>query len=194
MRRAELRRTLLKRTTRKRMTTDATPTPDDRRKVRMKDFYFTIGVAVVQWQHVEVELNELFCLLVGGDDRVASAVFSTITSFPTKLRMVKAAALVRFGESNLFGQCKRLCKYLEDVEGGRNRIAHFMMYWDIPAGEDFKVLMPPLKTSDIENRTKEFAKASEKIRNFIAQVKVALAAGSPTRSTTPKKTTEQKAP
>ncbi len=180
------------------MTTDAEATPSDLRKARMKDFYFTIGVAMVQWQHVEYELNELFCVLVGSDHRVASAVFSTITSFPTKLRMVKAAALVRLGETDLFDQCRRLCKYLdEDVEGSRNRIAHFMMYWDIPAGEDLENLEdkidwylaptpfdavrrrkgePPLKTSDIENRTKEFAKASEKIRNFIAQVKAALAA------------------
>jgi hypothetical protein len=180
------------------MTTDEGPTPSDLRKAKMKEFYFTIGVAMVRWQDVEFELNELFCVLVGADHKVASAIFSTITSFPTKLRMVKAAAVVRLGETNLFDQCKRLCKYLEDekVEGSRNQIAHFMMYWDIPSGEDLKILEdkidwhlaptpfdvvrrrkgePPLRISDIESRAKEFDEASEKIRNFIAQVKAFLA-------------------
>jgi hypothetical protein len=71
-----------------------------------------------------------------------------------------------------------------------------MMYWDIPAGEDLKILEvkidwhlaptpfdvvrrrkgePPLRISDIESRTKEFGEASEKIRDFIAQVKEFLA-------------------
>jgi hypothetical protein len=174
-------------------TTDARPTL---RKAKMKEFYFTIGVAIVQWQRVEFELNELFCVLVGADHKVASAVFSTITSFPTKLRMIKAAAVVRLGETNLSDQCKRLCKDLEEKERSRNQIAHFMMYWDIPAGEDLKILEdkidwhlaptpfdvvrrrkgePPLRISDIESRTKEFGEASEKIRDFIAQVKAFLA-------------------
>jgi hypothetical protein len=169
------------------------PTP---RKAKTKEFYSTIGVAMVQWQHVEFELNELFCVLVGADHKVASAVFSTIPSFPTKLRMVKAAAVARLGEANLFDQCKHLCKYLDERVRSRNQIAHFMMYWDIPAGEDLKILEdkidwhlaptpfdvvrrrkgePPLRISDIESRTKEFGEASEKIRDFIAQVKEFLA-------------------
>ena len=168
-------------------------TPDDRRKARMKDFYFTIGVAVVQWHHVEDELTKLFCTLVGGESRVASAVFNTVPSFPTKLRMVKTAVLVRLGETDLFERCKRLCKYLdEDIEQKRNQIAHFKMYYDMPedaleekvdwylAPSVFDAVRrrkgePPLKVSDIENRTKEFAKASERIRDFTAQVKATLA-------------------
>jgi hypothetical protein len=55
--------------------------------------------------------------------------------------MVKAAAVIRLGETKLFDQCRRLCKYLnEEVAGGRNQIAHFMMYWDIPEVEDLKTL------------------------------------------------------
>jgi hypothetical protein len=147
------------------MTTDAEATPSDLRKARMKDFYFTIGVAMVQWQHVEYELNELFCVLVGSDHRVASAVFSTITSFPTKLRMVKAAALVRLGETDLFDQCRRLSKYLdEDVEGSRNRIAHFMMYWDIPAGEDLEILEDVSRANTIR-RGCDDARASRHLRS-----------------------------
>ena len=46
------------------------------------------------------------------------------------MRSDQAAAVARLGEANLFDQCKRLCKYLDD----------FMMYWDIPAGEDLKIL------------------------------------------------------
>ena len=46
------------------MTTNEGPT---RRKAKMKEFYSTIGVAMVQWQRVEFELNELFCVLVGTD-------------------------------------------------------------------------------------------------------------------------------
>jgi hypothetical protein len=88
------------------MTTDEGPTP---RKAKMKEFYSTIGVAMVQWQHVEFELNELFCVLVGADHKVASAVFSTIPSFPTKLRMVKAAAVwVRLISSTSVSDCARI--------------------------------------------------------------------------------------
>jgi hypothetical protein len=66
-----------------------TPTPSDLIKKKLKDFYFAVGVAMVRWQDVEFELNELFCTLIGADHATASAVFSTVPSFPTKLKMVR---------------------------------------------------------------------------------------------------------
>jgi hypothetical protein len=173
-----------------------TPTPSDLIKKKLKDFYFAVGVAMVRWQDVEFELNELFCTLTGADHATASAVFNTVPSFPTKLKMVRAAALVRLGGTDLFKLCKDdLCKHLGDVEGKRNQIAHFMMFQDPPAATDLKEFAekmdwhlaptrfdalrrlkgePPLKTSDIKSRTSEFGEAAKKIRDFNAQVKAML--------------------
>jgi hypothetical protein len=179
------------------MTTDTTPS--DLLKAKIKEFYFAVGVAMVRWQDVQFELTELFYTLVGGDHAIVSAVFNTVPSFPTKVRMVKAAALLRLANTDLLKPCNDLCKCLNDDKGvqrKRNQIAHYMMYHDPPEGEnldpktfadkyafylgpqmfDAQQRRTQLKTTDIENRTKEFGEAAKRIRDFNAQVKASLAA------------------
>jgi hypothetical protein len=99
---------------------------------RLKEFYFAVGVGMTQWQYVEFELTQLFSILVKTEDGTASAVFNSVPSFPTKLKMVQAAAAVRLAEPKLFKQCIVLCKRLEDTSGKRNELAHFMLFKDLP--------------------------------------------------------------
>jgi hypothetical protein len=183
------------------MTTDAESEPPTRRRAdKLKEFYFAVGVAMVRWQDVDFELTRLFCLLVGGERSIASAVFNTVPSFPTKLRMVKAAAAIRLADTNLFKLCDQLCDDLDDTQRKRNQIAHFMLLQDSPVGDGMnskklaeeiewylapstidgarywrhKGKPPQLKISDIESRTQQFGEASDKIRDFVKQVEAAL--------------------
>jgi hypothetical protein len=171
---------------------------------KLKAFYFAIGAAMTQWQSVELELTQLFCILVRPEDGTASAVFNVVRSFPTKLEMVKAAAAVRLAKSKLIEPCIRLCKRLERTATKRNELAHFTLYqkavvhkgneqidpekvareidWYLaPTAFDGARYMryqgkpPQLKLVDIQSHAKAFSDASKDIRDFTKQVQAALA-------------------
>ena len=165
---------------------------------KLKEFYFAVGVAITLWQSVEFELTQLFCILVRAEDGAASAVFNAVPSFPTKLRMVKAAAAVRLTKSNLFEPCIKLCKHLEAVAKKRDQLAHFTLIKELPNERDLEKLAkgldlylaptpfdgarnwrhkgnpPRLKLAEIRSRATEFNDVSEKIRGFSEQVEAAL--------------------
>src|SRR5438874_7324144 len=94
---------------------------------KLRRMYFAMGVAMTQWQHVEMGLTQLFTLLVQSDSNVASAVFNAVPSLPTKLKMVRAAASVRL-PADLAKECFKLCGRLDQKAKKRNEIAHFMLY------------------------------------------------------------------
>ena len=168
---------------------------------KLKEFYLAVGVGMTQWQSVELELTQLFCILVRPEDGTASAVFNAVPSFPTKLKMVKAAATVRLAESELIEPCNRLCKRLKDTNGKRNQLAHFTLYQNPPdVGEkiDLEKMAreidwylaptafdgarylrhegkpPQLKLADIQSHAKAFSDASNDIRAFTERVQAAL--------------------
>jgi hypothetical protein len=162
---------------------------------KLKELYFAIGVATTHWQWVEMELTQLFSVLVWTRDGTASAVFNTVPSFPTKLRMVKAAAAVRLAETDLLKPCIQLCDRLGTTATKRNELAHYMLFQQSPMGNfhieevdwylsptafdgardwRHKGKPPRLKIEDIQNRTKAFREASIEIRNFSWRVQKAL--------------------
>jgi hypothetical protein len=95
---------------------------------KLGKLYFAVGVALAAWQSVETNLTQLFCILVRPEDGTASAAFNAFPSFPTKLRMLEAAAAVRLAESNLLKPCVGLCKRLEGVARKRNQLVHFTLF------------------------------------------------------------------
>jgi hypothetical protein len=106
-------------------------------------------VAITQWQYVELELTQLFSILVNAKPSgVVSAVFSSVLNFNTKLKMVEAAAFVTLRDTPLFKECEEIQTRLEKKARKRNQIAHFMLHQ--------KALMlsasDPLPTMEAMNR------------------------------------------
>ena len=96
---------------------------------KIRNIYFSIGVAITQWQYVELELTQLFSILVNAKPSgVASAVFSSVLNFNTKLKMVEAAAFVTLRDTPLFKECEEIQTRLEKKARKRNQIAHFMLH------------------------------------------------------------------
>jgi len=86
-------------------------------------------VAITQWQYVELELTQLFSILVNAKPSgVVSAVFSSVLNFNTKLKMVEAAAFVTLRDTPLFKECEEIQTRLEKKARKRNQIAHFILH------------------------------------------------------------------
>ena len=86
-------------------------------------------MAITQWQYVELELTQLFSILVNAKPSgVVSAVFSSVLNFNTKLKMVEAAAFVTLRDTPLFKECEEIQTRLEKKARKRNQIAHFMLH------------------------------------------------------------------
>lgn len=95
---------------------------------KIQRMYFTIGLAVTQWQQVEQALTQLFCILFRPNEGAASAVLTSVMGFRNKLDMIRSAAAVQLSGSDLLDECLNVCDRLERKAKKRNEIVHFMLY------------------------------------------------------------------
>jgi len=164
---------------------------------KIRKIYFAVGVAITNWQHVEMALTQLFTILLNSKPSgAASAVFSSVLSFRTKLMMVDAAAYVVLRHSPLFTEWDSLQKRLDKKSRKRNEIAHFMLHQKaigygpndpVPTLEELNREIdwylqpsafdgayrqkypdgaPTLTTTDVMNRARAFTKASQDVWEF----------------------------
>src|SRR5207248_1853684 len=137
--------------------------------------------------------------LVHTGDGTASAVFNSVTSVPSKLEMIRAAAAVRLAHSELGDDCMKLCDRVQKVSGKRNQIAHYMLYQRAVVGQiNVETLnkqidwylsptafdgawrwrhgdnMPELTSDDIMKRAEAFIAVNKEIWDFAEKVRDAL--------------------
>jgi hypothetical protein len=97
---------------------------------KISKFYIAVGLAITQWQHVEMALTQLFMILLDAKTgAAASAAFAAVHSFRTKLSMVDAASYVVLRDTPLFAEWTSIHNKLKNgLAQKRNEIAHFMPY------------------------------------------------------------------
>jgi hypothetical protein len=97
---------------------------------RIRKIYFAVGLAITQWQQIELGLTQLFIVLLNAKTgTAASTAFSAAgLNFRTKLAMVDAASFVMLRDTPLFVEWNAIRDRLEKKARNRNQIAHFMLY------------------------------------------------------------------
>jgi hypothetical protein len=163
---------------------------------KLHDIYFALGVAIAQWQQVEMALTQLFVLLINSDGGAASAAFNRVHSPMNRLEMVMASASVRLKDNpTLFNECTTICKRLKNEVKKRNQLAHFSLYQRPPESienaEDvdwylrptafdgaiewrYKHGVPELTTNEIKDCIASFQKAAKELWDFSEKVRAAL--------------------
>jgi hypothetical protein len=94
-------------------------------ETEIKDFTESVGLAILEWQKVEMALFLIFNTLIGASDkRLSSAAFYSVVGLRTRLEMVNAVAVIALADSPLLTEWKALCTKISDLSKRRNALAH----------------------------------------------------------------------
>jgi hypothetical protein len=114
---------------------------------RQQDFMETLANAITQWQHVEMELFQIFAALVKSEDGknyvAISAAFHSVVNFNTRLEMTHAAARAVL-TAEPFNIWLGLHKRMSERVKKRNALVHFMLMGDATEGALIWHLQPSI--------------------------------------------------
>src|SRR5438270_620164 len=115
---------------------------------RQQAFMETLANAITQWQHVEMELFQIFAALVKSEDGknypAVSAAFHSVVNFNTRLAMTHAAACSVLTGGELFAIWLALHKRMSKRVKKRNALVHFMLMGDATKGDIVWHLQPSI--------------------------------------------------
>lgn len=100
-------------------------------------FYRNLGLALCQWQQVEVSLFDVFHQISGNPDRhVASAIYFAVVNFEGKIAMTDTGAKIALEGGPFIDEWVRLAGRVKTNQRLRNHLVHFQLCEETTRHED----------------------------------------------------------